>query len=293
MKKSETNQKVNALFEDGQLPSLAYIFYQKSEDDFIVRPLHKHEDICEIILVCQGTCLYHQGEIPMEAKEGCVICTNQEELHELHPKNESSVSWYCIGLLNVRKKGLPKNHLLFSHESRILDSGDSRQLLEGLMRQIYQLTDKSDRTDLLVQMLTTSLVVAVDNVWQQQDSRSKKSEEKNISQRIVEYMNEHYQDENISLTEISQALNCSETHISHLFKKVTGQSPKQYIIRRRIGRAQTLLISTELSVTEIAATVGYNNTNYFSTLFADYTGITPMRYRKLYKEKVKGSYYQL
>mgnify|MGYP002224503495 CR=1 FL=1 len=52
-----------------------------------------------------------------------------------------------------------------------------------------------------------------------------------------------------------------------IFKEETGFSPMQYVTRRRIGEAQNLLINTQLSITEIAANVGYNNSNYFQNVF--------------------------
>ena len=70
----------------------------------------------------------------------------------------------------------------------------------------------------------------------------------------------------------------------------------QYVTRRRIGEAQNLLINTQLSITEIAANVGYNNSNnqeivkkidfsynnsnYFQNVFKKIVGYTPGSYRK-------------
>ena len=59
-------------------------------------------------------------------------------------------------------------------------------------------------------------------------------------------------------------------------------------IRRRIGLAQTLLISSDYSATRIATMVGYDNTNYFNSLFTRIVGTTPIRYRKKYLESLHG-----
>ena len=105
--------------------------------------------------------------------------------------------------------------------------------------------------------------------------------------RIRKYLNEHFMEE-VTLDMIGDALGCSATYVSHIFKKATGRTPIQYIIRRRIGHAQTLLISTDHSATRIASIVGYDNTNYFSTLFSKVVGMSPIRYREFYKEEMKG-----
>ena len=54
----------------------------------------------------------------------------------------------------------------------------------------------------------------------------------------------------------------------------------QYIIRRRIGEAQNLLIGTDRSITEIAFSCGYNNSNYFQSVFKRLVGMTPGQYRR-------------
>ena len=71
-------------------------------------------------------------------------------------------------------------------------------------------------------------------------------------------------------------------------KDISGYSPIQYVIRRRIGLAQTWLISSDLSATQIATMVGYDNTNYFNTLFKRMVGVSPIRYRKQYLDSLRG-----
>ena len=53
----------------------------------------------------------------------------------------------------------------------------------------------------------------------------------------------------------------------------------KYVALRRMGEAQNLLINTDMSITQIAAQVGYNNSNYFQSVFKRAMGITPREYR--------------
>ena len=50
--------------------------------------------------------------------------------------------------------------------------------------------------------------------------------------------------------------------------------------RRRIGEAQTLLVTTDLSITEVSARIGYDNISYFNNQFKKFTGLSPQSYRK-------------
>lgn len=64
------------------------------------------------------------------------------------------------------------------------------------------------------------------------------------------------------------------------FKKVIGQSPKDYIISERLRRARAMFVLTELSVGEVSAAVGYENQFYFSGLFSKKYGVSPTGYKK-------------
>ena len=83
--------------------------------------------------------------------------------------------------------------------------------------------------------------------------------------------------EPITLHSMGEALHISSYYLSHVFKQMSGYSPVQYLLRRRIGEAQTLLITTELSVTRIAEMVGYDSSSYFNLQFTKNVGMPPAR----------------
>ncbi|MBR1787778.1 MAG: helix-turn-helix domain-containing protein [Bacteroidaceae bacterium] len=63
-----------------------------------------------------------------------------------------------------------------------------------------------------------------------------------------------------------------------LFRRQTGTTPTDYIIRRRITQAQLLLVSERRSVKQVAAMVGYENVSYFGRTFRRITGMSPMEF---------------
>ena len=65
-----------------------------------------------------------------------------------------------------------------------------------------------------------------------------------FAQRIKDYIDKHFADE-FSLQQMADALHVSPYYLAHICKEVTGYSPLQYVLRRRIGEAQTLLITTD------------------------------------------------
>lgn len=111
-----------------------------------------------------------------------------------------------------------------------------------------------------------------------------------LGRRIKKYIDAHYM-EAINLQSIGEALNISPYYLSHVFKEMSGYSPMQYLLRRRIGEAQTLLAMTDLSVLRISEMVGYETQSYFSLQFTKHVGMSPNQFRQNYivqmKEKQK------
>jgi transcriptional regulator GlxA family with amidase domain len=65
-----------------------------------------------------------------------------------------------------------------------------------------------------------------------------------------------------------------------IFKTQTGLTPNDYLQRARVEKAQEQLRQTNLSVTQIALATGFSSGQYFSTVFARYTGVSPTAFRK-------------
>ena len=97
-------------------------------------------------------------------------------------------------------------------------------------------------------------------------------------------MNEHYA-EALTLSQISEKFFISASHLSHVFKRETGLSPIQYMMQRRIGEAQSLLVETSLTIQEIDERLGFTDSAHFSKMFKKCVGVTPKEYRKLFSER--------
>ena len=99
-----------------------------------------------------------------------------------------------------------------------------------------------------------------------------------------QYFHDHY-NEPINIEEYALSRHTSISLFMRNFKKVFGVSPKQYILNIRMNNAQNLLESTDYTVAEIAAIVGYDNSLYFSRIYHKQKGQAPSDYRKRMKEK--------
>ena len=96
---------------------------------------------------------------------------------------------------------------------------------------------------------------------------------------VVEWIDQHLEDNLISVRDLARRVYLSETHFRRLFKQVFGTSPVKFIRNRRIDHACALLRTSKLSVKEISQQCGFSDTSFFSRVFRSVTGQTPASYR--------------
>jgi len=96
---------------------------------------------------------------------------------------------------------------------------------------------------------------------------------------VIEYVDEHL-DASLTLERMAAVAHLSAYHFARQFKVATGQPPHQYVIARRVERAQQLLQQhRDLSLAEIAACAGFSDQSHFSHHFKRLLGVTPGRFR--------------
>ncbi|MBD1382030.1 helix-turn-helix transcriptional regulator [Metabacillus arenae] len=159
--------------------------------------------------------------------------------------------------------------------------GEYAPNIESLLEMMYsQVLEEKPGAEEVCSYLLRALITLILQIPKENFVLSK-SEESVLVNDIKFHIDEHYQ-EDITLNFLSQRFHISSYYLVHVFKKSTGFSPIQYMIRRRIGEAQSLLINTNDSITKIAGMVGYDNTSYFTKLFSKTVGMSPNKYRQLW-----------
>lgn len=84
----------------------------------------------------------------------------------------------------------------------------------------------------------------------------------------------------LKVHQLASMANLNTDYFSRLFHKYTGKSPVNYILEKRVERAQYLIITTNIQYGEIAELTGFDNPQYFSRIFKKITGLSPKEYRK-------------
>ena len=96
--------------------------------------------------------------------------------------------------------------------------------------------------------------------------------------RVLAFIEENCEGD-LSLAELARVGGMSTFHFAREFKRATGTTPHQYLIRLRVERAKALLTGSELPLVEVGARAGFSHQSHFTRLFRRLTGTTPHSYR--------------
>ncbi|MDF9867617.1 AraC-like DNA-binding protein [Bacilli bacterium PM5-3] len=99
-----------------------------------------------------------------------------------------------------------------------------------------------------------------------------------LIKKSISYIQANYQDK-ITLEEIASHVNLSRGEFCRFFKKITSQTPFEYLISYRINQSALLLRDTDLTITEIANMVGFGSASYYTEKFRKQVNCTPKQYR--------------
>jgi len=95
---------------------------------------------------------------------------------------------------------------------------------------------------------------------------------------ITELVHAKMEDE-LTLLEMAQSVELSPAHFSRMFRKSTGETPHQFVLRNRIERAKEILRVPEARVLDVAVACGFKTQQHFARVFRHVCGVSPREYR--------------
>ncbi|MGN1291449.1 MAG: helix-turn-helix domain-containing protein, partial [Levilactobacillus brevis] len=107
-----------------------------------------------------------------------------------------------------------------------------------------------------------------------------------LSGQVQRYLRDHF-NEKITNTTLSRAFHFHPNYLIRTLKATTGLTPTEFLRQYRMEEASKRLLNTNMSETEIASAIGFQNIYYFSTVFKQYTGLSPSQYRRTNMRQVK------
>jgi AraC family transcriptional regulator len=87
-------------------------------------------------------------------------------------------------------------------------------------------------------------------------------------------------EDDLSLDEMAQSVGLSTAHFARMFRKSTGETPHQFVLRQRVERAKAMLRTPGARVLDVAVACGFKTQQHFAQVFCDVCGVSPTRYRQ-------------
>jgi AraC-like DNA-binding protein len=122
---------------------------------------------------------------------------------------------------------------------------------------------------------------------QELDSKNKAYGPDSYVQKAINYIQSNYCNPTISINEISQYLGIDRTQFFRHFKQYTGISPQQFLTNFKMAKACEQIKSTNLPIEEIAHSVGFEHSSYFSKVFKKQLQLSPLEYKRLYQSEME------
>lgn len=236
----------------------------------------------QLLYIVDGCAHVYFDGVERIVEKGNVILfrPDQPQVYDLYQADGAETMWVhftgsAVDLL-LSECGIPADQSVFW----IGTQSDNRWLYQQMIEEI-QVRDLHYE-----EMLCSALRRLLLLMHRHMTAPKAADEENRISGEItnaIRYFSMHY-NWDISVGEYAASKLMTEYWFTENFKRVTHTTPKQYIISLRMTNAMHYLDSTEYSVAQVAAAVGYENTQYFHRLFRKHTGMTPAEYRRRNKK---------
>ncbi len=248
------------------------------------RIAHAHPDIVEFIYILKGHGEYEIAGKRYPVKQSDLIVYNRGVVHNEFVKEQRLPILFCAAT-GIQRPKLESNCVLDRDVSPVFHIGEDQKAVQYLMQKMFDTASLGDAYSMtMCQALFAAFLYLVVEIVDQNSSEQngEKVSANRLGQEIRAYV-DTMPIKDVSVPLIAEKFGISESYLARVFKKSFGYPLVEYLMHRKIGEAQTLLLSTHLSVMEIAECVGYQNHSYFSKMFAEYVGLSPLRYRKMYQ----------
>lgn len=265
-------------------PQLLFVCQAQGENDAIPRVMHSHSDRLEVMFIYKGSGNYIIGGEFYSVKEGDILVFNAGIVHDEQPLPSKDLIIYSCGINNLKINDLPLNNLISKNQQPVVNAINKVEQIKNYFESfiLYANQTSSIHNEILF-YTTLSFLLTIHTAFNEREQHVN-HKKITLGLRIKEFLDKYYL-EQIDIESISNALNVNRYYLSHTFKAFSGYSPKQYIIRRRLGEAQSLLLNSDYSVSKIANRVGYNNVSNFHDIFEKVIGMSPGKYKNLWLNK--------
>ncbi|RXZ79200.1 helix-turn-helix domain-containing protein [Paenibacillaceae bacterium] len=202
--------------------------------------------------------------------------------NRLTVKTETSLDVYLM----MYKTALPSSalrefHLMLQNDAPFdkswgispLDPLELLDLVQAMFRNWHQADDGFNKLQ-----VRGHFIQFIQSVLRQRKHALSHGTSPLLAEQVIRYLSRNYRSA-ISIESLALTLNYSPQYVSRKFKEQTGRSPMEYVIKLRMDKSQELLLTTDATLREVAAHVGYPDLFYFNRMFKKTFGAAPGHFR--------------
>lgn len=249
---------------------------------------HYH-DCHEIIYVTKGSVQFKISNTELTATQGNLIIFSRFEQHAVTAQTEDYQRYVLLVDHHIpvdNRNNAKIFSILFNRPQRfqnVLDCAGCQSALQTIFAQIVrEFVDSALLREEMLVLLMQELLVWVYRQFPDIFSVFEQNSFETI-QQIQRQLETHYE-QRFTLTELAEAYTLSASHLSHLFKQVTGSSVMVYLQSCRIAAAKKYLVETSLEIGQIIEACGFTDASNFSRTFRQQVGCSPTQFRSIYRE---------
>lgn len=232
----------------------------------------------QLIYITKGEGSFSSGSTKsLTVESGTLLLLFPDEWHTYCPNPVTGWDTYWIGFCGHFPDNLVKNS--FSSKKRPVHQIGFNQQIVALFEQAIELV-KQNKTGfqqivsgITIHILGMIYYIIKNNYFKDKEIVDTIERAKMIMQEQIEG--------GTALKDIASELNMSYSWFRKMFKQYTGLSPAQYQLQIKLQKAKALLVSSSISVKEIAYQLDFESPNYFISFFKNKTGHTPLEFRKV------------
>lgn len=259
-------------------------------------PLHSH-NFYEIVFIYSGSGTHvTQTGKDTRLKAGDVIFVKPGQVHgykdidnmilmnilirpSFFESNEQTLSRLPSAEKFFRDKGLSENSRPIVFSLNKMQLFEVRAIIEEMQE---ELSSQHVCWELAGEIYLFQLLIMLLRIYN--DPNYPNNAERNGAEKLIKYIEKNYA-KKITMQDLIDNGNMSESTILRNFKRITGYPPFEYQMRQRMFASIQKLIYTDYDITQIAYAVGFNDSNYFSRCFKKFINMTPREYRMKYKSE--------
>ena len=248
----------------------------KIESTFENTP-HEHDEQYQVTIPVQGTCFFtHENKaVKLPAGEGLIL--HPRDRHSFHIGHDASVI-----IIRVKDQCIHDQYQDKRFDPASRQSFDAvawtmlfRQWTTGMLALDH--TEKLAVEEIEMQVLAYLQQLLPGGRASDFAPRLEVGTDSHLT-RVLEYIHAHFT-EQMSIDMLASLAKQSRFHFIRSFKSATGQTPYQYVLLLRIGKAKELLLRSTTTVTDISFALGFSSPSQFFRIFAKQVGATPEQYR--------------